>query len=52
MPCMKCDATRRELGYTHRVGTPCDICDDTGVDYLGRPCRHRREGGHCTPPAR
>lgn len=40
MTCKACDAAREREGQPQRVGDPCDICDDTGVDFLGRACRH------------
>lgn len=26
-------------GISHAIGEPCDICNGTGTDYIGRPCR-------------
>lgn len=40
MACEECDKNRAQFGSIHRIGEPCDICDDTGTDYIGRPCRH------------
>ena len=28
-----------EASHRHLAGEPCDICDGTGTDYLGRSCR-------------
>lgn len=28
---------------THVLGDDCDICDGSGRDYIGRPCRLLRE---------
>lgn len=39
--CADCDAERKVAGQDARLGRPCDICGGFGVDYLGRPCRHR-----------
>lgn len=40
MPCITCDANRTRQGTPQLVGKPCDVCNDTGVDYLGRYCSH------------
>lgn len=40
MTCTQCDERRAKFGDAAEVGKPCDICDGTEVDALGRPCRH------------
>lgn len=40
MSCAQCDLLREREGRSHLKGAPCDICNGTGYDYLGRACRH------------
>lgn len=35
-----------EPAYDSICGEVCDICANTGFDYLGRICRHKEEGKH------
>lgn len=37
--CSKCDTERLKY-HRHLIGKPCDICGGTGINYLGRKCRH------------
>lgn len=46
MTCAKCDEARRIAGDLNNIGRPCDICADSGIDYLQRPCRHCRPDDH------